>query len=184
MILSSRKSSGVSLALLISLALMSNTLAASKGSAEAGDKKYFVHIHPADRPLGPDSLIAYTLPDQFGRSHTLSAGTRILIFADSKKGAKVVKAALERKPKSFLESHHAAYLTDVSAMPGVIFRLFALPAMRKSPYPILLLKNAKMGKRLAKTAADGKVLVLTLKKRRVEKIEETASASSLKKLLK
>ena len=184
MILSSRKSSGVSLALFISLALMSNTLAASKGSSDAGDKKYFVHIHPADRPLGPGSMITYTLPDQFGRSHTLSAGTRILIFADSQKGARLVESVLSPHPKGFLESHHAVYLADVSAMPGVIFRLFALPAMRKSPYPILLLKNAKMGKRLAKTAADGKVTILTLNKRRVRKIEVTADISTIEKLLK
>ncbi|WP_456429578.1 hypothetical protein [Nitratifractor sp.] len=174
----------VFLLLFISLASMSSTLAASDGSTGADDKKYFVDIRPAGKPLGPGSMITFALPDQFGRSHTLSTGIRILIFADSKRGAKLVEAALARHPKGFLESHRAVYLADISAMPGLIFRLFALPSMRKTPYPILLLKNAEMGKRLAQTAADGKVTVLTLNKRRVRKIEVAADISTVEKLLK
>ncbi|WP_456456630.1 hypothetical protein [Nitratifractor sp.] len=97
-----QKSFGVFLALFISLGSMSSTLAASDGSIEAGDKKYFVDVRPVDKSLGPGSMITFALPDQCGRSHTLSAGIRILIFADSKRGAKLVEAALARHPKRFL----------------------------------------------------------------------------------
>ncbi|WP_457602479.1 hypothetical protein, partial [Nitratifractor sp.] len=46
-----QKSFGVFLALFISLGPMSSTLAASDGSTGADDKKYFVDIRPAGKPL-------------------------------------------------------------------------------------------------------------------------------------
>ena len=53
-------------------------------------------------------------------------------------GGGVVKKALADDGPDFLERNRAVYVTDVSAMPGLVLRLMARPAMRRRPYPILL----------------------------------------------
>ncbi len=44
-------------------------------------------------------------------------------------GAKLVNAALEGKPKGYLNERQAVFLADIRRMPSVIATLFALPKM-------------------------------------------------------
>lgn len=107
-----------------------------------------------------ERLAPWTLLDQFDAPYTLNDETRILLVARDMDGAKRVNAALQGKPKGYLEERQAVFLADISRMPGVIATLFALPKMRDYNYRILLDRDARIAPRYQ--AGEGQVLWLQL----------------------
>jgi hypothetical protein len=93
--------------------------------------------------LGPgDPLPEVSLQDQHGATHTIGADTRLLLFAADRPASDLINGYLKAQPGDFLSSRQAAYVADVSTMPGLITRLVALPRMRERPYRILLVDDA------------------------------------------
>lgn len=111
-------------------------------------------VEPGER------LAPWTLLDQHDVPYTLSEQTRVLLVARDMDGAKLVNAALEGKPKGYLEQRQAIFLADVSRMPRIIATLFALPKMRDYNYRILLDRDARIAPRYQ--AGEGEVLLLQL----------------------
>jgi len=111
-------------------------------------------VEPGER------LAPWTLLDQFDAPYTLNDKTRILLVARDMDGAKLVNAALEGKPKGYLDERQAVFLADISRMPSVIATLFALPKMRNYNYRILLDRDARIAPRYP--AGEGEVLWLQL----------------------
>ena len=111
------------------------------------------------------TLEPWTLQDQFEKAHSLDDSTRVLLVARDMDGSKLVKAALAERPKGYLEARHALFLADISRMPALISRLFAVPAMRDYSYPVLLDRDAAIASRYA--SDEGKVLWVRLEQRRV-----------------
>ncbi|MBN7118890.1 FAD/FMN-containing dehydrogenase [Ectopseudomonas oleovorans] len=107
-----------------------------------------------------ERLAPWTLLDQHDVPYTLNDETRILLVARDMDGAKLVNAALEGKPKGYLDERHAVFLADISRMPSVIATLFAIPKMRDYNYRILLDRDARIAPRYQ--AGEGQVLWLQL----------------------
>ncbi|PTU77113.1 FAD/FMN-containing dehydrogenase [Pseudomonas indoloxydans] len=107
-----------------------------------------------------ERLAPWTLLDQHDAPYTLNDETHILLVARDMDGAKLVDAALEGKPKGYLDERHAVFLADISRMPSVIATLFALPKMRDYNYRILLDRDARIAPRYQ--AGEGQVLWLQL----------------------
>lgn len=107
-----------------------------------------------------ERLASWTLLDQHDAPYTLNDETRILLVARDMDGAKLVNAALEGKPKGYLDERHAVFLADISRMPSVIATLFAIPKMRDYNYRILLDRDARIAPRYQ--AGEGQVLWLQL----------------------
>ncbi|MDG9979910.1 FAD/FMN-containing dehydrogenase [Ectopseudomonas oleovorans] len=107
-----------------------------------------------------ERLAPWTLLDQHDVPYTLNDETHILLVARDMDGAKLVDAALEGKPKGYLDERHAVFLADISRMPSVIATLFALPKMRDYNYRILLDRDARIAPRYQ--AGEGQVLWLQL----------------------
>ena len=107
-----------------------------------------------------ERLAPWTLLDQHDVPYTLNDETRILLVARDMDGAKLVNAALEGKPKGYLDERQAAFLADISRMPSVIASLFALPKMRGYTYRILLDRDSRIAPRYP--AGEGEVLWLQL----------------------
>lgn len=107
-----------------------------------------------------ERLASWTLLDQHDAPYTLNDETRILLVARDMDGAKLVDAALEGKPKGYLDERHAVFLADISRMPSVIATLFAIPKMRDYNYRILLDRDARIAPRYQ--AGEGQVLWLQL----------------------
>jgi len=91
-----------------------------------------------------ERLAPWTLLDQHDQAYTLDNQLQVLLVAQSMDAAKLVDAALQDKPKGYLEQRHAVFLADVSRMPKVIATLFALPKMRDYTYRILLDRDARI----------------------------------------
>ncbi len=107
-----------------------------------------------------ERLAPWTLLDQHDVPYTLNDETHILLVARDMDGAKLVNAALEGKPKGYLDERHAVFLADISRMPSVIATLFAIPKMRDYNYRILLDRDARIAPRYQ--AGEGQVLWLQL----------------------
>ena len=83
-------------------------------------------------------LPALTLKDQHDAPQAITADTRYLIFVAERAPATLAETALEGQTTTTLASAQVRYVADLSAMPGIITTVIALPKMRKRPYPMLL----------------------------------------------
>jgi hypothetical protein len=91
-----------------------------------------------------ERLAPWTLSDQFEQAYTLDDDLRILLVARSMDAAKLLDAALEGQAKGYLEARQALFVADISRMPGLIGKLFAIPAMRDYNYRVLLDREAQV----------------------------------------
>ena len=110
----------------ILVGLLLATAAAADGKVEIG---------------GP--MRSYTLPDQFGKVHTLAPETRAVLIASERPVSTAINTWLSAKENGFLTRNHVEYVSDISPMPAPITKLFALPKMRSFPFRIFL--NRKDG---------------------------------------
>lgn len=76
------------------------------------------------------------LKDQHDKPWQIDADTRLLMFAASRQASNLVQAVLQNLPPDQLTRNNALYLADMGKMPGIITRTFALPALKKLPYPM------------------------------------------------
>ncbi len=128
-----------------------------------------------------ERLAPWTLLDQHDAPYTLNDETRILLVARDMDGARLVHAALEGKPKGYLEQRQAVFLADISRMPGVIATLFALPKMRDYSYRIILDRDARIAPRYP--AGEGDVLWLQLEDGRLLEQKTFKTAEVLRRAL-
>lgn len=128
-----------------------------------------------------ERLAPWTLLDQHNVPYTLNDETRILLVARDMDGAKLVDAALEGKPKGYLDERHAVFLADISRMPRIIATLFALPKMRDYNYRILLDHDARIAPRYP--AGEGEVLWLQLEDGRLVEQKVFKEAVALEQAL-
>lgn len=91
-----------------------------------------------------ERLVPWTLNDQFDRSYALDEQLRVLLVARSMAGSKLLGAALEGRPQGYLEARHALFVADISRMPSLVGKLFAIPKMRDYSYRVLLDREAQV----------------------------------------
>ncbi|RKT46218.1 hypothetical protein [Thiocapsa rosea] len=84
-----------------------------------------------------------TLQDQHDTTQTIDANTRLLIFSAERDVSALVETALADQTTESLSAAGIQYVSDISAMPGMVTSMIALPKMRKRPYPMLLGREAE-----------------------------------------
>lgn len=127
----------------------------------------------ADFNVG-DTLPHITLKDQFNKEFTVEAKDTLLIMAFEKDVSVALNKYLKKQPGTYLVSHHAKYISDISAMPSFITSLFALPKMKKYPFSVMLIKN-HFGKLF--NHQKGKITLYTLKKHKITHIRYVSPKS-------
>ena len=127
------------------------------------------------------ALAGFTLDDQHGVPGTVDGRTRIVLFTREMKGGDVAKAALAGADQSFLDARGLVYVADVSRMPAVVLRLFALPRLRERPYRMLLDRDGTQTRELP--SPEGHATVLFLTELRVTRIADYGSAAELRAAL-
>lgn len=121
----------------------------------------------ADFKVG-DRLPAINLPDQFEKEHKVESKDRLVIMAFEKNISIAISDYLKAQPASFLETQHAKYISDISAMPSFITSMFAMPKMKKYPFPVMLI-NDDFGKQFNRT--EGKITIFKLKNHKIKSID-------------
>lgn len=128
-----------------------------------------------------ERLAPWTLLDQFDQPYSLDQQTHTLLVARGMDAAKLVKAALEDRPKGYLEARHTVFVADIQRMPTLIAKMFAVPAMRDYSYRVLLDREGRVAPRYP--GAENKVLWLQLNKGRLVAQREYATAAELREAL-
>lgn len=89
-----------------------------------------------------DDLPVISLENQHGEIIQVAEDSEILLFFIEKAPSDIVHEFLMEQGEDFLTQHKAYVLADISAMPTMITRMFALPKMRERPYSMLLAYNS------------------------------------------
>lgn len=84
------------------------------------------------------------LQDQRDQPWRIEANTRLVLFSAGRKASNLVQDVLATQPKDFLAKRQAAYLADMSRMPGFITRTIALPSLRDKPFSVGVVLDEKL----------------------------------------
>lgn len=90
-----------------------------------------------------DRLPALKLEDQFGETHAIGEQTRLLLFTADKAAGDMVNETFGPEEGGDLTRDDVAYIADISGMPSLISKLFALPKLRDFPYTVLVVREAE-----------------------------------------
>jgi len=121
------------------------------------------------------------LPDQHGALRVIDDSVRVVVFSRDMDAGKVVKAAVEKAGPDLFDRNGAVYVVDVKGMPAIIRALFAMPALRRRPYRMLVDEE---GVKTADFPGGATVpTVMHLDKRTVTSLSYPASADALVALL-
>ena len=124
----------------------------------------------ADFKVG-DKLPDITLLDQFDKEFTVEDKDTLVIMAFEKDISVVVNEYLKTKPGTYLASHNAKFISDISTMPALITSIFALPKMKKYPFSVMLI-NDDFGAQFNRK--EGMITIYILKKHTIEEIRYVA----------
>jgi hypothetical protein len=128
-----------------------------------------------------DTLEAIELTDQHGELRRIDASRRAVVFTRDMEAGEVLKQALATDGAALLERSGAAYVADVSGMPALVLRIFALRKLRQRPYPMLLDRDGSKTARLP--AQPGKVSVIVLEALQVKAVRFLGSADEVRAAL-
>lgn len=137
----------------------------------------WVGVAAAEPVRAGDPLPAIELEDQHGVTATIDAGVRYVLFTRDMDGGKVVQEVLQDDGQQRLDAVRAVYVSDISRMPGLVTRLFALPSLRKRGYRILLDRDGTATATIP--SEPGTVTVLELVAGTVEGVRTIRSAEGL-----
>jgi hypothetical protein len=90
-----------------------------------------------------DKLPDITLLDQFGNTHTIDKGVSKIIITFDKKSSVLANKFISKKQDSakYLDTNNMAFVANISKMPALITKLFAMPKMKKYKHTILLIDD-------------------------------------------
>ncbi|WP_052383601.1 hypothetical protein [Pseudacidovorax intermedius] len=165
------------------LALSPST--ARRQALRAGAALLAVALLPAAGAAESELAVGSALPplsvnDQFDRPVVVDAGTRLVLFAADKAAGDVATEALKAHP-DVLAQQRLVYVADISGMPAVITRMFALPKMRDLPFPVGLVRDAQLTAALPRKA--GMLTLMVLEGGTVRGIEYLPDAAAVRSRL-
>ncbi len=128
-----------------------------------------------------DTLPTLTINDQFEKAQTIQAETKIILVAADKDTSTIIKEYLLTKKGDFLSANNAYYIADISGMPSLIARFFALPKMKKYPFSVLLLDDSNKDKFSMK---EEKITVYKLKDSKISEIMYISNTKELDAIFK
>lgn len=83
------------------------------------------------------------LKDQWDIALPLTLETQWIIYSHHKTGGEWVHNVLTKLDLAPLKQYKLLYVADISAMPGIISRMFALPKMRDYVFRVALAEDAE-----------------------------------------
>jgi hypothetical protein len=126
-------------------------------------------------------LPALTLKDQHDAPASIATDTHFLIFVAERAVSALVETALDGQTATTLAAAKVRYVADISAMPGIVTTVIALPQMRKRPYPMLLGRSADATSMLPRE--PGKVTLIESANGRILAVRFIADVATLRAAL-
>lgn len=123
-----------------------------------------------------DATPTFKINDQFEKAHTIAGDTKTILVAADKGTSEILRDYLLTKEKGFLEANKAYYVADISGMPSLIAKFFALPKMKKYPFSILLVDENQTKEF---TKKEGNITIYSVMNGKVSDIKYVKSAEEL-----
>lgn len=124
------------------------------------------------------SVSPLELEDQHGNRTTLKEMPKTLIMAYEKGTGATVNEYLNAQDKGYLKKYNAAFVADISQMPGLVTKLFALPKMRKYIHTVLLIQDEQQG--LKFPSKEEKITVMKFRDNLLTEVKFITTSSELK----
>jgi len=163
------------------LALLAAALAAATLATPIRAEEQAAAEDAADAWVVGERIEGFALEDQHGETRRVDAATRLVLFSRDMDGGGLLRSALEDTPSETLPERDAVYVADISGMPGLVARLFAVPAMRRRPYPMLLDRTGETTARLPDV--EGQATLVFLDDLVVTRVEHADSDDVVRRLL-
>jgi hypothetical protein len=128
-----------------------------------------------------EAIEPFTLEDQHGKSRSVDASVKVILFSRDMEGGDLLKQALADVEPDYLNGKQAVYVADISRMPGLVATMFAVPAMRNRPYSMLLDRDGKTTPRLP--SAEGRATLIFLDGLTVQRIVNVTDAPAVRREL-
>jgi hypothetical protein len=125
-------------------------------------------------------LQTFTLPDQFEKTHTIDKSIRTIIVSFEKSTGADVNSFLNEHEPDYLQKHNAVFVANISEMPSLITKLFAMPKMKKYKHTILIINDEENHQFLYQ---EDKITVYTLDNGVVSSIEYVDTVQDVEKRL-
>ncbi len=133
--------------------------------------------------LGPGTkLPTISLNDQHNEPGQIDTTTSTVLFTRDMDASKVAKEALAENGEQLLDKAGAVYVADIARMPGFVTRFFAVPAMRKRPYRMLLDREGNATTSFP--TEEGHVTLIRLEGLTIRRVEHLDSAWALRRALR
>jgi hypothetical protein len=136
-------------------------------------------------PLSAGSAMPpLSLSDQHDKLAVVGTTTRWVVFAAEKAVSDMVSTVLGAEPVGVVDRLHLIYVADISGMPALLIRMFALPKLRELPFPIALVRDAAHVTQVVDIPrVAGAATVLRLENGRVSQVESAFQPAELRALL-
>ncbi len=130
------------------------------------------------------ALPTLTLKDQHDKPVAIPADTRWMLFSAEKAVSDMVGSVLSAEPAGVMGRAHLVYVADLSAMPAMMTRMFALPKLRELPYSIALVRDAADVAQVADLPRQpGAATLLRLDNGRIAQVTAVGNAADLRAAL-
>ena len=128
-----------------------------------------------------ERMEGFSLEDQHGAIQRVDEDVAVILFGRDMTTDKIVKAALEGVDGEALRARGVVYVADIQGVPRLVAKLFALPSMRRRPYPMLLDRDGQTTARLPDVA--GTVTVISLERLKITRVEQLTDSAELRKVV-
>ena len=125
----------------------------------------------------------YTFKDQFGKEHSLTNKTKKVIFVFTKPTGHLVRSYLLDQSDDYLEKRDIDFIADVSGMPSLIFKMFALPDFQQSNYKVLLIKDKTQSAIFRDEKNKNAVMIISLDNKIVKDVKFVTNEKDLIKAI-
>ena len=125
-------------------------------------------------------LAPFTLKDQFDKEHNLTSDVKKVIFAFTKPTGHIMKIYMGVRKPDYLTSRDILFIADISGMPSLIAKMFAIPDMKESKYPILLIKEKKNAIRFRNEEQKNAVMIISLDNKIIKSVKFVTNEVDLK----
>ncbi len=141
-----------------------------------------VGVVRADGPyVVGDRLDEIALEDQHGVARKIDASTRQFVFTADMDAGDNVKSALAEDGAKLLAARPTSYVADISEMPALVRRLFAMPGLRKREYSMVLDTEGEATRRIPRRA--GRATLVRLDELEIVELRYLATVDEVREAL-
>lgn len=128
-----------------------------------------------------EKIPTFSINDQFEKAQVIPSTTKTIIVAGSKDASDVIKEYLLGLEGDSLTKNNAVYIADISGMPSLITKFFALPKMKKYPFKIFLLDETNNDKFLMQ---EDKITIYEVEDQLIKDVKYIATKEELATYIK